>query len=139
MYGFAALLRAVCVWTLAGKALPWLYEDYGRVARLRAPIGYWNALALLGAVALPIGLCLATRRRVPSTLLVYGWIVAVALTYSRGGVIVAVLAVAVWIALSRAWVEALATLVAAAAGGGGHRRGVDARQGDERRPVALPA
>ena len=66
MYGFAALLGAVCVWSLAGKALPWLYEDYGRIARLRAPVGYWNALALLGDIALPIGLCLATRRRVPA-------------------------------------------------------------------------
>ena len=65
MLGLAAILGAVCVWSLAGKALPWLYDDYERVARLRAPIGYWNALALLGAIALPIGLCLATRRRVP--------------------------------------------------------------------------
>jgi hypothetical protein len=113
MYGFAALLGAVCAWSLAGKGLPWLYEDYERVARLRAPVGYWNALALLGAVALPIGLCLATRHRVPGTLLVYGWLVAIPLTYSRGGVIVAVLAVAAWIALSRAWADALATLVAA--------------------------
>ena len=47
------------------------------------------------------------------TLLVYGWLVALALTYSRGGVLVAVLAVVAWIALSRAWAEALATLVAA--------------------------
>ena len=113
MYGFAGLLGAVCAWSLAGKALPWLYEDYGRIARLRAPVGYWNALALLGAVALPIGLCLANRHRVAGTLLVYGWLVAIALTYSRGGVIVAVLAVAAWIALSRAWADALATLVAA--------------------------
>ena len=60
----AAMLGAVCAWSLAGKVLPWLYEDYERVARLRAPIGYWNALALLGDVALPIGLWLATRRRV---------------------------------------------------------------------------
>src|SRR5262245_26490799 len=112
MFGFAGILGAVCVWSLAGKALPWLYEDYGRVARLRAPIGYWNALALLAAIALPIGLCLATRRRVLGTLLVYGWIVVLALTYSRGGVIVAALAVIAWIALSRAWAEALATLVA---------------------------
>jgi O-antigen ligase len=113
MYGVAAILGAVCVWTLAGKTLPWLYEDYERVARLRAPVGYWNALALLGAIALPIGLCLATRRRVLGTLLVYGWIVAISLTFSRGGAIVAVLAVAAWIVLSRAWAEALATLVAA--------------------------
>ena len=25
------------------RSLPWLYEDYGRIARLRAPVGYWNA------------------------------------------------------------------------------------------------
>jgi hypothetical protein len=111
-FGFAALLGAVCVWSLAGKALPWLYEDYDRIARLRAPVGYWNALALLGAIALPIGLCLATRRRLAGTLLVYGWTCVIALTYSRGGVIVAAGAVAAWIVLSRAWTEALATLFA---------------------------
>src|SRR5262245_52989746 len=113
MYGFAALLGAVCAWSLAGKALPWLHEDYGRIARLAAPVGYWNALALLGAVALPIGLCIANRHRIAGTLLVYGWLVAIALTYSRGGVIVAVLAIVAWIVLSRAWADALATLVAA--------------------------
>ena len=113
MFGVAAILGAVCVWSLAGKVLPWLYDDYERIARLRAPIGYWNALALLGAIALPIGLCLATRRRVPGALLVYGWIVVIALTFSRGGAIVAVLVVAAWMVLSRAWAEALATLVAA--------------------------
>jgi O-Antigen ligase len=113
LYGFAALLGAVCVWSLAGKVLPWLYEDYGRMARLRGPVGYWNSLSLLGDVALPIGLCLATRRRVAGTLLVYGWLVAIGLTYSRGGVIVAVIVVGLWMALSRAWLEALSTLLAA--------------------------
>src|SRR3954470_18049002 len=113
MVGLAALLGAVCAWALAAKALPWLYEDYGRIARLRSPVGYWNALALLGDVALPIGLCVATRRRVPGTLLVYGWTVAITLTYSRGGAVVAVLAVVAWTVLSRAWADALATLVAA--------------------------
>ena len=103
----------MCVWSLAGKVLPWLYEDYGRIARLRGPIGYWNSLALLGDIALPIGLCLATRLRTAGTLLVYGWIVAIGLTYSRGGVLVAVVVVALWMWLSQAWIEALSTLVAA--------------------------
>jgi len=111
--GLAAVLGAVCVWSLAGKALPWLYEDYGRIARLRGPIGYWNALALLGDIALPLGLWLATRRRVPGTLLVYGWAVAIALTYSRGGVIVALLVVGAWLALSGFWLQGIATLVSA--------------------------
>src|SRR3954470_589190 len=113
MVGLAALLGAVCIWALAGRVLPWLYGDYGRIARLRAPVGYWNALALLGAIALPIGLCLATRWRLPGTLLVYGWIVAIALTFSRGGAVVAPLVVAAWMGLSRAWADALATLVSA--------------------------
>jgi tetratricopeptide (TPR) repeat protein len=111
--GLAALLGAVCIWALAGKALPWLYEDYGRIARLRGPVGYWNALALLGDIALPLGLWLALRRRVAGTLLVYGWIVAIALSFSRGGALVAALAVVAWIALSRKWVDAATTLVGA--------------------------
>lgn len=113
LYGFAALLGAVCVWSLAGKVLPWLYEGYGGIARLRGPVGDWNSLSLLGDFALPIGLCLATRKRLPGTLLVYGWVIAIGLTYSRGGLLVAVVVVALWMLLSHAWIEALSTLVAA--------------------------
>jgi hypothetical protein len=111
--GFAALLGAVCVWSLAAKVVPGLHEDYGRIARLVGPIGYWNALALLGDIALPIALWLAGRSRVAGTLLVYGWLVAIVLTYSRSGVAIAGLAVVGWIVLSRLWIEAMTTLVAA--------------------------
>ena len=111
--GLSALLGAVCVWALAGKVFPWLYEDYGRIARLRGPVGYWNALALLGDVALPLGLWLATRRREAGTLLVYGWTVALALTYSRGGIAVACIVVAAWLVVSGFWLQGLATLVSA--------------------------
>src|SRR5215211_5176870 len=111
--GLAAVLGAVAVWSLAGKALPWLYDDYGRIARLRAPVGIWNQLALLGDYALPLALWLAWRRRVLGALLAYGWLIAIVLTYSRGGVLVAVAVVAAWFVLSRRWVEAGATLLAA--------------------------
>src|SRR5215217_5246624 len=111
--GLAAVLGAVVVWSLAGKALPWLYDDYGRIARLRAPVGIWNQLALLGDYALPLALWLAWSRRVAGALLAYGWLVAIVLTYSRGGVLVAVAVVVAWIVLSRRWLEAAATLVAA--------------------------
>jgi O-antigen ligase/polysaccharide polymerase Wzy-like membrane protein len=111
--GLAALLGAVCAWSLAGKVFPWLYEDYGRIARLRGPVGYWNALALLGDVALPLGLWLATRRRALGGLLVYGWLVAIPLTYSRGGIAVAVVVVGAWLVVSGFWLDGLATLVAA--------------------------
>jgi tetratricopeptide (TPR) repeat protein len=111
--GLAALLGAVVVWSLAGKVLPWLNEDYGRIARLRSPVGIWNQLALLADYALPLALWLAWRRRVLGALLAYGWLVALVLTYSRGGVLVGIAVVAAWIALSRRWLEAAATLVAA--------------------------
>jgi hypothetical protein len=111
--GFATLLGAVSAWSLAGKVFPWLYEDYGRIARLRGPVGYWNALALLGDVALPLGLWLATRRRHVGALLVYGWLIAIALTYSRGGIAVAVVIVGAWLVLSGFWLDGLATLVVA--------------------------
>ena len=42
---------------------PLAATSYGRIARSRGPVGYWNSLALLGDVALPLGLCLATRTR----------------------------------------------------------------------------
>src|SRR5436190_1091458 len=111
--GVGVILGAVCVWSLAGKVFPWLYEDYGRIARLRGPIGYWNALALLAAIALPIALWLATRWRAAGALLVYGWVVALALTYSRGGIAVAVIVVGAWLLVSGFWLQGLATLVAA--------------------------
>ena len=111
--GLAGLLGAVCVWSLAAKVVPSLHEDYGRIARLVGPIGYWNALALLGDIALPIGLWLAGRSRIAGTLLVYGWLVTIALTYSRGGVVVGFVIVVAWIALSGGWVAGTTTLFAA--------------------------
>lgn len=114
LYGACSLLGATCVWSLLGKAIPWLYEDYGRIARLRGPVGYWNSLALLGDIALPLGLCLASRHRSAGTLLVYGWIVAIGLTYSRNGIGLAVVGVVLWAFLSGAWIDTAVTLFAAA-------------------------
>src|SRR5881409_1135692 len=71
---FAALLGMVAVWALAGKEIPAL-GPYARVARLRSPVAIWNELALLGNLALPLGLWLATSRgrapRVSGALLLY--------------------------------------------------------------------
>jgi O-Antigen ligase len=88
-------------------------HDYGPpgLARLSAPIGLWNQLAVLGAFALPLALW---RRRLDGTLLAYGWIVALLLTYSRGGILTALVVVAAWLALTDERVESAATLVAAA-------------------------
>src|SRR5438067_49492 len=109
-YGLAALLGAVVVWSLAGKVLPFLYGDYGRVARLRGPVGLWNQLALLADFALPLALW---RRGRSGVLLGYAWIVALLLTYSRGGVLTAIVVLVAWFVLTDERVESAVVLAAA--------------------------
>jgi O-Antigen ligase len=110
--GLASLLGALIVWSLLGKVLPFLY-DYGPpgVGRLRGPVGLWNQLALLADVAVVLALW---RRRLEGALLAYVALAALLLTYSRGGLITAVLLVAAWFALDRERVEAARTLLAGA-------------------------
>jgi hypothetical protein len=108
----ALLLGAVCFWALAGKVVPALFADGARVARLRNPVGYWNALALLADMALPLFLWLAARRRELGALGVYLAVVTVLLTYSRAGVGVALLVVAAWLVLGFGRRESLAALAA---------------------------
>jgi O-Antigen ligase len=98
-YGFAVLLGAVLLWALAGKVVPAFFHDGARIARLRNPVGYWNGLALLADIALPLYLWLAARRRDLAALGLYIAVVALLLTYSRAGVVVAVLVVAAWFAV----------------------------------------
>lgn len=112
----AILLGLVFAWALLGKIVPGLYEDYGRVARLRAPVGYWNALALLGDAALPLGMWIAARRgsshwlRAAGVLLLYGAMVSMLLTYSRGGLVVGAVAVALWLWIGTGRIESLGAL-----------------------------
>jgi O-antigen ligase len=117
--GLAALLAGVAVWALAGKVVPALYEDYGRFARLRSPVGYWNGLALLCALGLPLALWLAARRthtvaiRAAGAVLAYALVVAVFLTYSRGGLGAAAFAVAAWLFLTDERFESVGALAVA--------------------------
>lgn len=106
-----AALGAVVVWALLAKIVPPLYDDYGRAARLRSPVGLWNQLALVGSFALPLALW---RRRLEGTLLAYTWLVALALTLSRGGVATALVVVAAWFVLSDERLAAAHTLACAA-------------------------
>jgi hypothetical protein len=110
--GLAVLLGAVIGWSLLGKVLPPVY-DYGppEVTRLRGPIGLWNQLALATDYALV--LALAFRRRA-GTLLAYVALVALLLTYSRGGVVTGVVVCAAWFVLAEERLEGAVTLVAAA-------------------------
>ncbi len=115
----AALLFGVVGWALLGKVFPGLFPDGARVARLRSPVGYWNALALLCALALPLGLWLACRRpgrppaRTAGVLLLFAALVALVLTFSRAGLAVAAAALLLWLALVDGRLEGLAVVVAA--------------------------
>ena len=121
----AVLLGLVLGWALLAKCVPALYGDYGRVARLRAPLGYWNELALLADVAVPVALWLAAPRgrravvRAAGALLLYAAVVTLLLTYSRFGVALAIAAAAGWVVLDRDRVESLVAAALAAAAGAG--------------------
>ena len=110
--GLMALFGALLAWSLLGKVLPAVY-DYGPpdVGRLRGPVGLWNQLALVAAFALPLALW---RRRLEGVLLAYAAIAALLLTYSRGGLITAVLVTVAWFVLDDERLESASTLLAAA-------------------------
>jgi O-Antigen ligase len=114
--GLAALLGLVAGWALLGKVVPALGPD-ARVARLREPVGIWNELALLGDLALPLALWLATERdrvrRLGGTLLLYLWMVALALTLSRGGIVIGVAVVVAFVLLAGPRLESVLALVVA--------------------------
>jgi tetratricopeptide (TPR) repeat protein len=115
----AVLFLGVLGWALLGKVFPGLFPDGARVARLRNPIGYWNALALIAALALPLGLWLAAGRRharlvrAGGIVLLYVASIALVLTYSRAGIVVAAAGVVLWLWLCRDRFEGLLMLVAA--------------------------
>ncbi len=113
------ILAAAVAWALAGKIAPGLYQDGGRIARLRAPVGYWNSLALLLGMGMPPALWLASRvalsrrLRALGSVLLYALVVATLLTYSRGGLASAAIAVLVWLAISATRARSTATLAVA--------------------------
>jgi O-Antigen ligase len=113
--GLAVLLGALFGWALLAKCVPALYSDYGRVARLRAPLDYWNELALYAVVAVPVALRL--RRRVVGAVLFYAAALTLLLTYSRFGIVLACLAAVAWLVLERQGrAESIVVTVLAAVG-----------------------
>jgi O-antigen ligase len=115
---FSVLLAALFGWALLAKVVPSIYPDYERVARLRSPIGYWNELALLADVAVALALWLATGRgrsrvvRAAAVGFLFVSVVALLLTYSRFGIVLAALVAAAWLALERERVESVVALIA---------------------------
>ena len=116
----AVVVAAAIGWALLGVAIPSLFPDGDRIARLREPVGYWNALALLADGAIACGLWLASERRpghrVAGAMLVYGGRRDPARPVTAG-VVGAVAVVVLWLVLSRErLVDALRLVVFAGPG-----------------------
>jgi len=117
----AVVTGAVLTWALVAKSVPSLDPDGDRVARLREPVEYWNALALLADIALALGLWLGAAPghrvlvRVGGGLLVFVATLSLLLTLSRVGVATAALVVFFLLTLSAGRrVEGALLLVASA-------------------------
>jgi hypothetical protein len=102
----ALVTALVLTWALVAKSIPSLDPEGDRVARLREPVEYWNALALIADVAIGLGLWLGASRghraivRVVGGLLVFIATLSLLLTLSRVGIAAAVAVVLLWLALS---------------------------------------
>jgi O-antigen ligase len=111
----------VLTYALVAKAVPALDPEGDRIARLREPVDYWNALAIIADLAIPLALWVgatrgrAVRVRILGGLLAYVATLALLLTLSRSGLVAAIGVVVLWFLLSR---ERLAggLLLAASAG-----------------------
>jgi len=119
--GLAVATAAAIGVALATKVFPGLSGETERVARLSSPVGYWNVLALLTVFALPLALWIAAPRSRPhwlralGVLYLYAAQLALLLTFSRGGVGVAIVVVIAWLVISGPRLEAAGALAIALA------------------------
>jgi hypothetical protein len=96
----------------AAKVIPGLYPTTAGCA-LRYPLGYWNELALLAAASVPIGLWLARRCVSPADCSSTRRSSVVVLTYSRVGIVLAVLVALVYLCLDERRLESVGVLAVA--------------------------
>jgi hypothetical protein len=100
--GIVLATAGVSLYALATKALPDLLNENELFARLREPFGYWNAVGLTGALAVPACLWLGARREGPPLVNALAYpavaaaLAATLLAYSRGSLLAAAIGCAVW-------------------------------------------
>jgi len=120
--GLSAAAAAPVGWAVFAVVFPEAAGSDG-LARLSEPLGYWNALALVCALAVPGAVAVASR---PGRLgragapLAAAWMAVLAtvvlLTYSRGGLLALAVALVVALIAVRPRRPAVAALIAAALG-----------------------
>jgi O-antigen ligase len=110
--GWVAIALLVAFYALAGKIAPWLeipgivdFDQTSRFSRLRAPLDYWNALGMVCVLAVPIALraaadpWLESRWRLAALAAAIPLLTTLALTLSRGGMLVLLAAVLLLVAI----------------------------------------
>lgn len=125
--GLLVVCLAVTVYALGQKLVPGLHlgrvftlDQTGVVQRLQEPLGYWNALALLLAMAVPAALSVVVDRarpdpvRLGASAAMVAMLLTIGFTYSRGGVLALLVALALTVTLSGAWLRCLMWLAAVA-------------------------
>jgi tetratricopeptide (TPR) repeat protein len=118
--GYLACAAAVAVYAYLGKVLPDVVTHAHEYARLAAPIGYWNVLAVMMAMAVPVALALAGRRgvspylRAAAAALLAFLLVTLFFTFSRGGLAAVVVALIVYFIAARERLSSLVSLLCTA-------------------------
>lgn len=102
------VIAVVCaLYAIGGKVIPGVsllgvdFDHTALFSRLREPLEYWNALALVAVLAVPIALRMATDVtrtpvvRVAAVCAMYVLMTCLGMTYSRGGLLAVMVAVLV--------------------------------------------
>jgi O-Antigen ligase len=124
--GLLVVCLAVTAYGLGQKLVPGLHiaglftlDRTGALPRLQQPLGYWNALALFVAMGVPIALATAVDRtrgdrlRLGAAGAIVAMLLTIGFTYSRGGVLALVVALALAVGLSGARLRSLLWLAMA--------------------------
>jgi hypothetical protein len=112
----------VIIWALLARSLPTVFGSDYEPSRLQAPVGYWNALALVCVLAVP-GLLWWAGRQGSDERDVMGAAAGIAvavttlvLTYSRGGLLALILVLVIVIGLMPGRVRQLSAVIGGLAG-----------------------
>lgn len=127
--GWAVLLGAflifgvvLCGYATLTKLLPATFSPEETYARLREPYGYWNSVGLTGAMTIPCCLWLGARRHGHQAINALAYpaltivVFALLLAYSRGALLAAGIACAVWFAVVPLRLRGVTVLAVGSAG-----------------------
>lgn len=118
-YGYVLITVPVAVYGLLGKVAPDVLNHAHHYARLSQPLGYWNALAIVLALAAPLALQAASRRGMPvilrglSAAALALFLFTLFFSFSRGGSLALLAALVVYFALANERLAGAASLVLA--------------------------